>query len=136
MRNSHGNCRRKMPGQAKSPRRLRIRVLIRPRRAYTTTEETATPAMKPASATSTARAITTRRACYRPPRSSLTRSPNFHGGTDRGDQSGIGLTALATLAPKLLLPLNEFPFENMPGTLADRDQVVTRQASTPDLRRP
>jgi hypothetical protein len=38
---------------------------------------------------------------YMPPRSSLTRSPNFHGGTDRGDQSGTGLTELFALAPKL-----------------------------------
>src|SRR5690242_17815410 len=28
---------------------------------------------------------------YMPPRSSDWRSPNFHGGTDRGDQSGTGL---------------------------------------------
>ncbi len=39
------------------------------------------------------------------PRSSLRRSPNFHGGTDRGDQSGTGLTAWPLLMPKLL------PFE-------------------------
>jgi hypothetical protein len=38
---------------------------------------------------------------YMPPRSSDTRSPNFHGGTDRGDQSGTGLTSLPALAPKL-----------------------------------
>jgi hypothetical protein len=41
-----------------------------------------------------------------PPRSSLTRSPNFHGGTDRGDQSGTGLTELLALAPKLFPLLN------------------------------
>lgn len=40
-------------------------------------------------------------AAYMPPRSSLTRSPNFHGGTDRGDQSGIGRTELFALPPKL-----------------------------------
>ena len=90
-----------MPGQAKSPRLLRIRVLIRSRRAYMMTEETATPAMKPASAAPTACALTTRRACYRPPRSSLRRSPNFHVGTDRGDQSGTGLTSWLLPLPKL-----------------------------------
>jgi hypothetical protein len=40
------------------------------------------------------------------PRSSLSRSPNFHVGTDRGDQSGIGMTALLALAPKLFPLLN------------------------------
>jgi len=70
------------------------------------TEETATPAMKPANAASTACALTTRRACYRPPRSSDWRSPSFHVGTDCRDQSGIGLAALPVLAPKL------FPFDH------------------------
>jgi len=38
------------------------------------------------------------------PRSSDWRSPSFHVGTDRGDQSGTGLAPLPMLAPKL------FPF--------------------------
>jgi hypothetical protein len=46
-----------------------------------------------------------------PPRSSDWRSPNFHAGT--GHLMAPAPMALPTLAPKLLLPLNEFPFENM-----------------------
>jgi hypothetical protein len=43
---------------------------------------------------------------YMPPRSSDWRSPNFHGGTDRSDQSGIGLA----WCPLLMLKL--FPFDH------------------------
>jgi hypothetical protein len=55
-----------------------------------------------------------------PPRSSDWRSPNFHGGTDRGDQSGIGLASLPMLAPKL------FPF----------DHPVMMTTSAPDTSSP
>jgi hypothetical protein len=33
--------------------------------------------------------------------------------------------ALPALSPKLLEPLNEFPFDHMPRTIAHRDRVVT-----------